>query len=197
MSLRDAVSTERHRTWKTRQTITKKFISYPAGAVRGTRGPCWHCGRRYGAAPSCRAEYSLAREFPNRALRYVRASSPRVRLRPRPARPRCANASAWRRGAARSLPAGGRPRWPGGGGRQCTASGAERRVSPRARAASVVRATVAAAEPMSATTADPQKQTYGTLGPGCGKPSRRCSARFGYHAMRARGRRETDIGYFG
>jgi len=198
MPLRDAVSTERHRTWKTRQTITKKFISYPAGAVRGTRGPRWHCGRRYGAAPSCRAEYPLARKSLNWSLRrYVRASAPDVWLRRRAARPGCANAPACRRSAAGSLPAGGRPRQPGGNGRQGTASGARGRVSPGARVASAVRATVAAAESVSASTAHSSKRTYGTLGPGCGKPSRRCSARFGYHIARARGRRDADIGYFG
>jgi hypothetical protein len=40
-----------------------------------------------------------------------------------------------------------------------------------------------------------QKQTNGTFDPGCGKPSRRCSARCGYHCARASRRRGPGIDY--
>jgi hypothetical protein len=164
---------------------------------------CWRYGRRPGAAPSCRAEYPLTREPLNWSLRrYVRASSLRVWLMRRTTGSGCANASADRHGTAGSPLAGGGPGRPGG---ETSAPRAGRRgtASPRntgslgARVASAVRVTAAAAESVPVATVRPSKQTYGTLVPGCGKPSRRCSARFGYHAMRARGRQGTDIGYFG
>jgi hypothetical protein len=40
-----------------------------------------------------------------------------------------------------------------------------------------------------------QKQTNGTFDPGCGKPSRRCSAQCGYHCARASRRRGPGIDY--
>ena len=159
-----------HKAHKPRQWPTgarSPRVGVPSSGVR--HGPAARVAGARGVGRPRGCNFPHVRESLNWTLRrYVRASSLRVSLRRQAPRDR----RHARAGRPEPPPPGRRPAGRGGRGSRLagTRGAGDRRVAVHGSRAAVPY---------------PQKPTNGTFDPGCGKPSRRCSARCGYHYARA------------